>query len=421
MTKTKNLNKDGYFKKMLKHGYLIVSILIATLAMTMLVALVNFKVIDAIESVKNLTLYLGISIGVVLLYVLIYMLGKIRCERLSLADSIGFAVMLIGIGIVLYFALYIRTFTQTGITRIVIGAVIFVLGLAYLFFRLAFFKKHERRKIVYIKNSLTGYFSLIGQKYSFVSVLITGIVAVSLLHLAFTPSIANRIVVSLMYNTPFLIIMGLTGLAFILYLTIEVSSKHVSPVDLLLSSGIVFFPIAVVNCLLLKESYIRPLIVVATIFALYLVLLIVRVNCFDITVPEKHDKKHFSDILLTITVSMLIVGGATLIIQTNLPGAFMSVGAMDSIHCISFAPASILLGAVGIATLFNFVISIANINAKTLNGVDTLSDISFTSSVLAFGIIAIYPALTLILIVSAFFIMNLAVFIARRRVLSAKK
>ena len=422
MKKNNTIKHDNYFKEYIRHGYFIVSLFLAVLTITFLVALVQFDVLDAIESVKNLTLYLAISIGIIVLLVLIYMIAKIRCSRLSIADSLGFAFILTGIGSVIYFALLPDHITQTDIIRIIICGLIFVIGLAYLFFRLAFFTKHERRKIIYIKNSLTGYFSLIGQKYSFMSVLLTGIVITAVVHLGLLSSFAGFVVSTFLNNLPFAVIMGFAATVFILYVAIQVSDKHVNSVDVILSSGVIIFPISALNCILLKDPFTTPLTLLAIIFALYLVLFIVRINCFDITVPEKHDKKHFTDALLSVATSALLVGGSVLLIKADaLQNSFAHLGEMDTVHCVSFFPVLVIALAIAISTLFNVIVSIANINAKKLNGADILTDISFITSIMAFSLLLFIPSYVLGIGLGAFFIMNLTIFIARRRTLSVKR
>lgn len=420
MENTEKQKQDRYFKTFVKYGYFFVSVLLSALALTLLVAIFDYDLITAINSVKNLTLYMGIAVGIIGLFTLIYLLAKIRCERLSIADSLGFSLIVTGIGTSLYFALIVQRFDQTGIRRIIIGATIFILGITYLLLRLTFFKKHERRKIIFIKNSLTGYFSLIGQKYSFMSVILTGIVACAVMHLALTSSFANYVATSFIYDKAFLIIMSVTAVCFLLYLVIEVSNKHVTPVDLLISSGIVFFPISVLNVVLLKPSIARPLTFIAIAFAFYLVLLIVRINCFDITAPEKHDKKHFSDIILEIAISTLLVGGTALLIHSNaINGSLPLLGNVGTPHCITFFPVIVIALAIAASVLFNLTTSIINVNGKKLNGSDVLSDVSFITSILSFSLIAIYPSIIFIAALVAFFLMNLTIFIARKRVLAS--
>ena len=422
MKKEKNPKRQCYFKEFVKHGYFVISLLLSTLAITFLALNGKYQIVDAVESVKNLLLYVCVALGVFVLFIIIYMLAKVRSSRLSVADSIGFATLLTGIGSVLFFTLYVRNFSQNGIIYIVLSGVMAVLGIAYLLLRLAFFKEHERRKIVYIKNTLTGYFSVIGQKYSFVSVVLTALIACSFMWLMLTPSFANYIVTSFLYNTTFTVILSVVAVLFVLYLAIEVSSKHVVPVDIILASGIIFFPVSVANSIILKAEFTSSLTFIAILFAVYLLLLIVRINCFDITVPEKHDKKRFPDVLLAFTVSALIVAGASIIVDSNgILGTFSQLGEKGTVHSISFFPMFILALAVAISTLFNLIISIANIRSKKLNGADILSDVSFISSMMAFVLLAIIPSYTLGAILGGIFIVNLAIFIARQRTLKSLK
>lgn len=420
MKKSENAFKHKcYLGQLFRYGYFVSGLLIASVIATLAVALVKLDIISAINSVKNLKLFLIIAVGVISLFVVIYLLAKIRCKRLCIADSIGIAIVLVGIAATAL--IFIKTDYQNigknDIISMIIGVVILVLGLTYFFFRMAFFVKHERRSIIYIKNSVTSYFSVIGQKYSFASVLLCGLVLCSLSYIALTSSYANLIVIQFINNRPFSIVMGFAIVCLILYCIIQASEKNVNPVDLLICSGVIFFPITIVNSIILKENYVRSLTFIALLLALYLMLLIVRLMSFDVTVINKpKNRRTFSEVILSITVSALILAGAILVYQTNaLRNSFAVLGQIENVHCVLFFPVLNITLTAGIALIFNFVISFVNINSEKRTSGDTLSDASFITSIFGFAFLAFESSFTSILAIVGWFLINLMLFIARQR------
>lgn len=413
------LKKKGYLIELFRHGYFVVSLLLAVLSTTLMVCSFDLHLFPAMKTVKNLDIFVFVSICTIALFILIYMIAKVRCSRLCIADSLGFTFVLLGVGVILYvvFGLKISELDTKTLIRLVMGAVIFAIGLTYVFLRMAFFKVHERRSIIYIKNSLAGYYSVIGQKYSFASVLITGLVISSLLYLALNSSFANFVAISLRSNVAFAIIMGFVALCFVLYCVFHASEKSVNPLDLVLCSGIVFFPIGAVNSILLKEDYVRSLTILCIILAVYLMLVIVRLMCFDVTVIKKpKNKRTFSEVLLSITISALIVGAGALFIPSNaVLGSLSVLGKANNTHAITFFPVITITLTAGIAMLFNLAIGFVNINADKRTACDTLSDASFITSIFGFALIPFVPTIYPILAIIAWFFINLMLFIARTR------
>ena len=404
----------NYFFKVFKHGYFLISLLLACLSTTLVVCYYKFDFTSIILAVEGLKLYLISACSIFCLFVLIYLLSKIRCPRLSIADSIGFSLMISGIADMAVFLFMINEFDQTNITRIVIGGLIFILGLAYMFLRLAFFQRHEKHEIIYIKNSLTGYFTTVGQKYSFVSVMLSAMVLCAVTFIALDRNLANFITSYFYANTAYFVIFVVSAVVFLLYCIIEISSKSVNPVDVLLCSGIVVFPVTALNCFFLKETPSDSLTVLAIALTLYLVFVIVRVLSFDVTVlPKKANKRTLPEVILTIAVSVAIVGTACTIYPL-LP--FIEIG---NIKSISVLPVCILIGAVVIPVLFSLVLSIVNIPKKTRNRADLFMDISLLTSVLSFLLLAVNFSLVLLAVLSAILLINLYSFTARLRILNS--
>jgi hypothetical protein len=226
-----------------------------------------------------------------------------------------------------------------------------------------------------------------------------------------------------MFNRPFSIVIGFAIACFVLYCIIQASERNVNPVDLILCSGVIFFPITIVNAVLLKEDYTRALTFIALLMALYMMLLIVRLMSFDVTVINKpKHRRTFSEFILSLTISALILASAVLITQSNaLKSSLEVLGQLDNVHCISFFPVIIITLTSGIALLFNIIISFVNLNGEKRTSGDTLSDASFITSILSFSLLAFESSFTSILAITGWFLLNLMLFIARQRRLNENK
>ena len=152
-------------------------------------------------------------------------------------------------------------------------------------------------------------------------------------------------------------------------------------------------------------------------------LLIVRLMCFDVTVINRpKNKRTFSELLLSITISSLIVGAATLIIHSNAIESTLKVlGEVGNVHCITFFPVITIVLTAGIALLFNLIIGFININGEKRTSADTLSDASFITSILGFSLLAFVNSFTAVLGFIGWFLLNLMLFIARQRRLHESK
>ena len=273
MNKSKN-----YFKGLFSGINIFVTIFLICIAMTALVANYEFGIIGAIVSSKSVFTYSLVLSGVALLIFIAYLVLCAKKEKITLADSIALASIIIGLALIFYFVIATGTFNLRRILAIV-GCIIF--GFAYIMIRSHCYGNAKQKE--YPPHSIRGYYATIIKKYplplvAFVSALLVFIVFLALAS-GFVRSFfrTNRLAT--------LIACIILAVPIIAWAIRSVFKPAINFVDVLLLSVVAVFPIALLQILVTSFSTYKML-AWSIALAVYLIVMFIRLSKFDLTKKE---------------------------------------------------------------------------------------------------------------------------------------
>ena len=112
-------NKSNYFKDLIKNVFFIVTLLLSSLAMTFIVAIYDYALLSKILA-NNTVLILTIILAcLIIIGVILYMCFNLKNAKITFADSLYLAPIIIGIGFSCFTAFALKTFTFNRVALII--------------------------------------------------------------------------------------------------------------------------------------------------------------------------------------------------------------------------------------------------------------------------------------------------------------
>ena len=100
----------NYFNVFFKSWYFVLSLVLASLFITFVCASYSYGILNAILSNKVIFTVLIILFSILAVAVLVYMVLSLKKTRLTIADSLFFALILIGVAFFIFVSIAIKSF-----------------------------------------------------------------------------------------------------------------------------------------------------------------------------------------------------------------------------------------------------------------------------------------------------------------------
>lgn len=270
------MNKGkSYFKNLFSGVGIFTTLLVICLAMTIFVANYEFGIIGAIMSSKSVLTFALVVIGIAVVLAFIYLCLCAKKDKLTLADNIALASIVIGIALAVYFAMTNGVFS---LRRILAILVFIVFGFVYLLIRSHSFATAKKKE--YAPHSIKGYYATIIKKYPLPLVIFLSALLVCITFLACASGF-----VRLFFRTNRLatvIACAVLAIPIIAWALKGTTKSTINFVDALLLSVVIVFPISLIQILLTAFSTYKML-AWAIALAVYLIVMFVRFSKFDLS------------------------------------------------------------------------------------------------------------------------------------------
>ena len=311
--------KKSYFNELAKKGYLLIALLITTLAMTAFVASYDYGIFGTImKHPKVLALVLVIA-AVFAVMMVLYLLISLKVKKITVADAFYFAALFVGVFFLLYVLIALKSF---NFRRAIVPIVLIILGAALIALRIKGFNKAVNESKAKSNNVIKAYFSEIFDKFSFFGIIIAAGVAVCLVYLVLNPSV----VVELFHTKNFILIGVICLLPLVAFAVKGAISKTVTLFDAVLVMAALVLPISLVHILLTAFSTAK-IILWAVILAVYLVCLMFRFTKYEVDAcsvkPACACKCYFKsvankfDLVTAIAIGALIALTASVLLASG--------------------------------------------------------------------------------------------------------
>lgn len=301
----------NYLKDLFKSKLIFVSILVAALALTFMLANTSFGLRDVLFNTPNMVNFAVIGICVYLALMFIFMILKITNNKINVVDALALAIFLIGV-IYLVYIIVTKTFADNHRLFTILAHIAF--GGWYLFTRFFIYKKKHIRTRPIKTNYVKQYYQAIIDKFNFMQLIIFSLVLSCVVCiLSYLPD--GEILTQL----PSYIIATLCFLPFIISCVKGLTSKTITLADGFAFSSLIQMPIVFAFLFYVNFS---PILVIiwAVAFILLLAFLLVRFIKFDpsAVAKKKIDKTNYLKLLFSLYTPYAIIG----------MGAFMALSLM---------------------------------------------------------------------------------------------
>lgn len=224
-------NKTNYLSQFIKKGYLLISLLLTSIALTAIVGIYEFNLLSILRTYDHillLALICGLMFGVA---VVAYLIVGVENKKVSIADSIYFAMLLCGVAYLLYILLGLNYPTKKNI---IVAIACIVSGAFFTAVRIIFFNRINSGKPVAVKR----YFVDLINKFHFVTILICSAIVVCLAYF-----ITDYKVINLIVKAKIFIICAILVLPALIYAVKSAVNSSLTLMDVLAVSAVVALPI----------------------------------------------------------------------------------------------------------------------------------------------------------------------------------
>lgn len=302
------MDKVKSYLKQLCNGFnLLVSLLIISVAMTLLIANYDFNLLGLIAHGKKSLLFVIFLAVIFGLLTIGYMVLNLKNEKTTVSDCLAFALMVLGVIYFIYTACALKFFNVRRVLAIVL---MLVFGLGYIFTRVLFIATNKKEAKVYPNNSVRGYYLKILKMLPLPAFILISVVMVCISYMVMVDGFArfyiNGSKLTLVFST-------MLGLPFVVYCLKSLFSKVVSLFDALLVPVALTLLVVFIQ-LFVKDFSVVKMTVWAVVVAIYLVVIFIRFRLFDLSATEDKaivETKDYSKAVLGkySIVEILAVGG----------------------------------------------------------------------------------------------------------------
>ena len=109
----------NYFNVFFKSWYFVLSLVLASLFITFVCTSYSYGTLNAILSNKVLLTVLAVLFSILAVAVLVYMVLSLKKTKLTIADSLFFALILIGVAFFIFVSIAIKSFNLNRFTTLI--------------------------------------------------------------------------------------------------------------------------------------------------------------------------------------------------------------------------------------------------------------------------------------------------------------
>ena len=383
--------KREYFKELTKKGYLLLAFLFASLFVTAIAICHEFGLFHFVAlNVQRRTYSFAVTSFFILLSC-IYIIASIKNKKITVADALTLSLVIGGVALVVY-----TLFIGVSSRRIITSSAMLVVGVVLFGIRFGLYGKAIKKE-KQPKNPISRYYKALFEKYPFPVYIVITLIATSLCFLLFLNGCIKYYI-----QTEFLIVMIICLLPSLLYVRKTAVANDITPFDALINSGIIFFPIWLIQIFSFEYANIK-LTIWAILFALFIVLLFARFSSFGNTHPIKQTdcKCYFKklnqkyDLLLLAGLGGMITFTLSMLFKTKaLPNGLVANG-QPNITILSI-PIAVLLLTIVITLVFSLVTALVTLDHHDVCIGDALIGVCLFACI--FGLISFINVINVALI-----------------------
>ena len=247
-------NKTNYLSQFIKKGYLLISLLLTSLALTAIVAVYEFKLLSILRQYNHiflLALICGLTFGTALLA---YLIISVENKQTSTADSIYFTMLFCGIAYLIFIFAGLNYPTRKNLA---VAIACLCSGVFFTVVRIAFFNKvNKSEKTAPIKR----YFTDLLKKFNFFSIIICSIVLICLAYFLVDYKVINLIIHKKMF-----IVCSILALPIFLYAIKSLTSASLTFMDVVAVCAIIALPIIATIVYVFSFSMLKFIVLVVAV------------------------------------------------------------------------------------------------------------------------------------------------------------
>ncbi len=390
--------KPCYIADVFKKGTIIPALLIGCVIFSMFAAMHKFGMAGKVFNNSTLLTFVLCAIGFAFVVGVIYLLASVKCKKLTVADAIYLGLVIAAIAYAIFVAIYFKSF---NIRRIIVPAVLFVVGVALMIPRGKYYTGCTKTgEITYTRNTLVAYYTTICSKFSFVGIAVCAAVCISLGYILFSPLFDIKTTIGQLWAAIILL------LPIVIWVAVNLTKRSVGVIDAFLFSGLLSLPVILAQLLITKKVNVTFVCIWLALLAIYMLVLICRLLSFDLTKPSIEKKPkcncYFNKLIAKFDWSLILAVGCALGFASLFffdPATIVSIIRLGrgsiavSLKSIPFFTVTfVALGAIGFAILF----AALGASNKKINGGDfCLAFLTVFAVVLALSMIVHYSTILL--------------------------
>lgn len=382
------MKNNNYLKSFFCSVYPIVSILLASLFMTVFAFEQQFSITASMR--QSLSIYAYVVLGIFIISTLIYIFASLKKRQITFADSFAFALIFAGIAHVLFTEFFVKEYTLS--TYVILSA-FRVVGILYIILRICLFAK-EKDKLVTAKNKFTEYYKAVLSKFSFPIILITAFVLTCLSYLVFASGFSIRF----FSNNKALTLLAsiLLTIPMVAYVVKSCYSKKICLFDAVMIS--MLFVIVISLCQILVVNFsLKKIIFLAIAVVVYAIVLAIRIKTcnLDLNCEEKEEKPCYFGKLINkfnlidcfalasfiVLVTLAVLKSGVLLNNIALVDGELKINSWFLVSAITSLSCACII-------LFSLFTTIINIGRKEVGAGDFTLFTLLSTGILGF---AIYP------------------------------
>ena len=400
-------NKTNYLSQFIKKGYLLISLLLTSIALTAIVGIYEFNLLSILRKYDHillLALICGLLFGVA---IATYLIVGVENKKISIADSIYFAMLLCGVAYLLYILIGLNYPTKKNL---IVSIALIIAGAFFVAVRILFFNRINNGKTTTIKR----YFVDLIKKYNFVTILICSVIVVCLAYF-----ITDYKVVNLIATTKMFIICLILVLPALVYGVKSSVSSSLTLFDVLAVCATISLPIIALLIYVFSFSLLKLMLLVVLGCALvaYFVLRFLFYNPDKIKQTAVKKNGYINALFNKFCVlEIASIGGiialvATLLICSDVLHPLYRIRV--AIPHVNVLPALVLALSSIIALLFFASIALLGASKKGIGIIDYALACCIAFVLFGFvGLIA-HPSIIMLIGLSAFLIYTCLILIVR--------
>ena len=410
MVKNQNDGKNsGFFPQFFRNGYFLAALFFAAMALTACVAAYQYNLIAELRAMEKTFIFVAVTVGLFALAAVIFCIINIKSDKINVADSVGFAVIILAVAYLIYI---LAKYGTEGLTtnRLIVFASAFVLGLIYVIARLIVFSRAGKKECD-CKNSFASYVRKVIAKFGILFIVAVAAVFICAAYLAFDntfrPSLSAGI-----KNYPVLIYIAAIAAALcLIYAIICLTDKDVNALDAVLISGALVIPVTLLDILLVNGGAVNQLTGWAIVLGVYLIFVILRVILmgFKKDKPALSEKTGYFNKLFNkfnpfymLSAAAVFTASVTILYGTNALSALLPRNDYSFMPELSSIPAVFIAALTALAFVSAAVISFAGLKAKRITPSDFTLTAGFAATLMSFSLLAITSEIYIIILLAVF-------------------